>query len=237
MSGGKAVCVLFSMLLVAAMSQSSENETAETSQSSESPVKTSAGTAGSTTASQQSVDQTTGTSQSPESPDQTTCVTNGSNNVTKVLQEFEKFVAVSTTKSTQRNDSCGVVTKTGEIQCNPTTGAITGSYYFYFTYRSIPLNGSANITAHAEKNNIEIRIKNPLPMTLQYRLLENTGDCFILEGISNKLLAAPGRETYKIAFAKPHLPEDKRNECAMKLGQNATVFDNCKENETSKANR
>ncbi|XP_037288059.2 uncharacterized protein LOC119181009 [Rhipicephalus microplus] len=237
MSGGKAVCVLFSMLLVAAMSQSSEDGTAETSQSSESPVETSASTTGSTTASQQTVDQTTGTSQSPESSDKTTCVTNGSNIVTKVLQGFDKFVAVSTTKSTQRNDSCGAVTKNGKIQCNQTTGAITGSYYFNFTYRSIKLDGPANITAYPEENNIEIRIKNPLPLTLQYRLLENTGDCFILEGISNPLLAGSGRETYQIAFAKPDLPEDQRNECAMKLGKNATVFNNCKENGALKSNR
>nr|XP_037288059.1 uncharacterized protein LOC119181009 [Rhipicephalus microplus] len=231
MFGANAVCVLFSMLLVAVMSQSSQDKTAGTIQSSISPDETTAGTIGSTTASPHSEDQATEIGQSPESPDETNCVTNGSNNVLKVLQEFDKFVALSTTKSTQRNDSCGVVTKNGDIQCNQSTGAVTGSYSFDFTYSSIKLDGPANITAYPKKNNIEIRIKDPWPMTLQYRLIENTGDCFILEGISNPLLAGPGRETYQIAFAKPNLPEDKKNECAIKLGQNATVFDNCKENE------
>ncbi|KAL1476920.1 hypothetical protein MTO96_017946 [Rhipicephalus appendiculatus] len=179
--------------------------------------------------SQSTEDETAGTNQSSESPDETTGGTTGCNDVKKVLLDYDKFVAVATTKSDQRNDSCGTVTKDGALQCNKTTGAITGAYKFHYTYASKIFEGPANITGYPNGTIlIELEVHIPLfkttkRMSLEYRLVENTGDCFTLESPSK------GGATYLSAFAKADLPDDKMKECAMQLGQNATVFEICKE--------
>ncbi|KAL1445419.1 hypothetical protein MTO96_006736 [Rhipicephalus appendiculatus] len=84
----------------------------------------------------QSSEDVTGTDQSSETPEETTGVTTDLSDVEKIIDDYDEFVMVATTKKVPAplDELCLYISKTGNPEHNSTSGTIQQTYEYEFPH-------------------------------------------------------------------------------------------------------